>query len=78
MSETVKATIIGTIIIGVFMLVSVKMATSSAWDLARSTRTYVEAQKGELKEIVKLEQKKAKDVVLQAAVLENQAPKAKK
>ena len=77
MSETVKATIIGTIIVGVFMLVSVKMITSSAWDLARSTRTYVEAQKEELKAIVKLEQKKAKDVVLQAAVLEK-ASKAKK
>jgi Na+/H+-translocating membrane pyrophosphatase len=77
MSETVKATIIGTIIVGVFMLVSVKMITSSAWDLARSAKTYVEAQKDELKAIVKIEQKKAKDVILQAAVLEN-APKTKK
>lgn len=78
MSETVKATIIGTIIVGVFMLVSVKMATSSAWDLARSARAYVEAQKSELKAIVKVEQKKAKEVVLQAAAMENHASKAKK
>jgi hypothetical protein len=69
MSETLKATIVGTIIIGIFMLISVKMATMSIDHMAIKTRAYIEAQKIELKEVVKLEQKKAKDVALQAACL---------
>jgi hypothetical protein len=65
MSETLKATIVGTIIIGIFMLISAKMVTSSVWDLAHHTRSYLEAQKVELKQIVKFEQRKAKDVFLE-------------
>jgi hypothetical protein len=71
MSETLKATIVGTIIIGIFMLISVKMATMSVEHMAVKTRAYIEAQKVELKEVVKLEQKKAKDVALQAACMNN-------
>ena len=62
MSETLKATIVGTIIIGIFMLVSVKMVTGTAWELARDTRSYVEVQKMELKRFVKAEKHKAKEV----------------
>ena len=69
MGETLKSTIIGTIIIGIFMLISVKMVTGSVESMAIKTRAYIEAQKVELKEVVKLEQKKAKDVALQAACI---------
>jgi hypothetical protein len=67
MGETVKATIIGTIIIGIFMLISVKMTLNTAWDMARKTKAYVESQKVELKQIVKIEKHKAADVILNAA-----------
>jgi hypothetical protein len=65
MSETVKATIIGTIIIGIFLLISTKMVTSTVWDITRHAKTYVEAQKIELKKIVKAEKRKAKEVFLE-------------
>jgi hypothetical protein len=77
MGETLKSTIVGSIIIGIFMLISVKMATSSIESMAMRTRAYIEAQKVELKEVVKLEQKKAKDVALQAACM-NSCPMMKK
>lgn len=67
MSETVKATIIGTIIIGVFMLLSVKVCTNTAWDMARSVKIYIEAQKVEFKRVIKEEKHKAADVMLKAA-----------
>ena len=67
MSETVKATIIGTIIVGIFMLISVKICVNTAWEMARSTKAYVDSQKIELKRIVKEEQHKAADVILKAA-----------
>ncbi len=67
MSETVKATIIGTIIIGVFMLVSVKMVTGTVWDMAQRTRQYVEVNKVEARRLVKQEKRKAKEIYLNAA-----------
>ncbi|MDD5675667.1 MAG: hypothetical protein PHC61_15975 [Chitinivibrionales bacterium] len=77
MGETLKATIVGTIIIGIFMLISVKMAIGSVETMALKTRAYIETQKVELKQIVKAEQKKAKDVALQAACMTS-CPMAKK
>jgi Na+/H+-translocating membrane pyrophosphatase len=70
MSETVKATIIGTIIVGIFMLISVKICVNTAWDMARSGKTYIEAQKVEIKRVIKEEKHKAADVVLKAAETE--------
>jgi len=67
MSETLKSTIVGTIIIGIFMLISVKMITATVWDLARSSKAYIEAQKIEVKKIAKREKHKAKDVALEVA-----------
>jgi uncharacterized protein (DUF2252 family) len=67
MSEPVKATIIGTIIVGIFMLLCTKMATRTVWDLARSTKSYVEMQKAEAKRVVKAEKSKATDVFLEGA-----------
>jgi hypothetical protein len=67
MSETVKATIIGTIIVGLFMLVSVKMATNAMWHVAHSTREYVEMQKADMKQFILSEKHKAKEVCLEAA-----------
>lgn len=69
MSETLKSTIVGTIIIGLFMIACTKMATNTVVKLAKATKSYVEFQKAEAKAIVKLEQSKAKDVYLQAAGL---------
>lgn len=69
MGETVKATIVGTIIIGIFMLISVKMATSSAWEMARTARAYLETKKVEAVRIVKEEKRKAKEVFLEGAKL---------
>jgi hypothetical protein len=80
MSETLKSTIVGTIIIGIFMLLCTKMATSSVWNLAYHTRNYIEAEKVELKQVIKSEQRKAKDVYLEGT-MEKLAPvsaKAKK
>lgn len=71
MSETVKATIIGTIIIGVFMLISIKICVNTAWNMARSTKAYVEEQKVEIKRVIKEEKHKAADVVLKAAEVES-------
>jgi Na+/H+-translocating membrane pyrophosphatase len=71
MSETVKATIIGTIIIGIFMLISVKICVNTAWTMARSSKAYIEEQKVELKRIVKEEKHKAADIVLKAAETES-------
>lgn len=68
MGDTVKATVVGTIIIGIFMVICTKMVTSTVWDMARATKSYVEVQKAEAKRIVKQEKAKAKDVVLEAAV----------
>jgi hypothetical protein len=70
MGETVKATIIGTIIIGIFMLVSVKMVTGTVWDLSRQVKHYVEANKVEAKKVIKLEKRKAKEVLLDAAKIQ--------
>ena len=70
MSETVKATIIGTIIIGVFMLISVKICVNTAWAMARSGKAYIEAQKSEIKHVIKEEKHKAADVILKAAETE--------
>jgi hypothetical protein len=67
MSETLKSTIVGTIIIGIFMLISMKMATNTMWSMARTARAYIEVQKAELRGIVKNEKHKAKDVALQFA-----------
>lgn len=67
MSETVKATIIGTIIIGVFMLASVKMVTGTVWDMARRTRAFVELNKEEARRIVIQEKRKAKEIYMEAA-----------
>jgi hypothetical protein len=64
MNQTVKATVIGTIIIGLFMIVCTKIVTNSAWQMARAGKQYVEAQKVEAKQIVKAEQSKAKEVYL--------------
>ena len=52
------------------MLIGVKMITNTAWDMARAAKAYVEAQKAELKPIVKAEKRKAKDVFLQAAEMQ--------
>ena len=67
MSETVKATIIGTIIIGLFMLASVKVASNTAFNMARKTRNYIEANKVEARRIVKQEKRKAKEIYMDAA-----------
>mgnify|MGYP000596945317 CR=1 FL=1 len=67
MSETLKSTIVGTVIIGIFMLISVKMVTGTVWDMARRTKVYVEAQKAEMKQIVKREKHKAADVAINVA-----------
>jgi hypothetical protein len=67
MSETVKATIVGTIIIGIFMLASVKMVTGTVWEMARRTKAYVEVNKEEARQIVKQEKRKAKEIYLEAA-----------
>ena len=67
MSETVKATIIGTIIIGLFMLASVKMVTGTAWEMARRARAYVDLNKEEVRKIVIQEKRKAKEIYLEAA-----------
>jgi hypothetical protein len=69
MSETLKATIVGTIIIGIFMLISVKMATATMWNIAHRARAYVEVQKKDFVQIVKAEKHKAKEVYLEAAKL---------
>ena len=75
MSETLKSTIVGTIIIGIFMLISVKMITGTVWDMARRTRVYVEAQKMEKREIVKREKHKAADVAMDVAQTMTMQPK---
>jgi Na+/H+-translocating membrane pyrophosphatase len=67
MSETLKSTIAGTIIIGIFMLISMKMVTGTMWDMARKAKAYVEVQKTELKQIVKAEKHKATDVAIDVA-----------
>ncbi len=72
MSETVKATIIGTIIIGIFMLVSVKMATGTVWEMARRTRQYIEVNKLDAQRIVRQEKRKAKEVFLDAAKIQTE------
>ena len=70
MSETVKATIIGTIIVGIFMLISVKMVTGTVWEMARKAKYYVEVNKLEAKKIIKQEKRKAKEVILDAAQIQ--------
>ena len=67
MSETVKATIIGTIIIGIFLLVSVKMVTGTVWDMSRKVKQYIEVNKIEAKKIVRQEKRKAKEIYMDAA-----------
>jgi hypothetical protein len=67
MGEQVKATIIGTIIVGIFMLISVKMTLNTAWDMARKTKAYIEVQKIDLKRIVKAEKHKTADVLMKSA-----------
>ena len=67
MSETVKATIIGTIIIGIFMLVSVKMVTGTVWEMSRRVKAYIEVNKVEAKRIIKAEKRKAKEIYMDAA-----------
>ena len=67
MSETVKAAIVGSIIIGIFMLISVKMVTNKAWKAARTAKAYIEIQKQELKPIVKREKAKAKELAIETA-----------
>lgn len=63
----VKSTIVGTIIIGIFMMVCTMMVTSTVKHLAHSTRQYIDQQKREAKAIVKQEKAKAKDVFLEGA-----------
>jgi len=72
MSETVKATIIGTIIIGIFMLISVKMVTGTVWDMSRRVKQYIEVNKIEAKKIVKQEKRKAKEIYMDAAKVQSQ------
>ena len=67
MSETVKATIVGTIIIGIFMLISVKMVTGTVWEMSRRVKHYIEVNKVEAKRIVKQEKRKAKEIYMDAA-----------
>jgi hypothetical protein len=64
MGGSVKATVVGTIIIGIFMVICTKMVTNSAFTMARSVKNYVEAQKLEAKRIVKAEKAKAKETYL--------------
>ncbi len=71
MSETVKATIIGTIIIGIFMLVSVKMVTGTVLDMSRRVKQYIEVNKVEAKRIVKHEKRKAKEIYMDAAKVQS-------
>ena len=66
MGETVKATIIGTIIIGIFMLISVKMVTGSVWDMSRRVKQYIEVNKVEAKRIVRQEKRKVKEIYMDA------------
>jgi hypothetical protein len=75
MGETVKATVIGTIIIGIFMLMCTLMVTHTVQDLAQKTRHYVEAQKVEMKHIVLSEKRKAKEVFLEGAAIASGAKK---
>jgi hypothetical protein len=75
MGETVKATVIGTIIIGIFMLMCTFMVTHTVQDLAHKTRQYVEAQKMEMKHVVLAEKRKAKEVFLEGASLAADAKK---
>ena len=72
MSETVKATIIGTIIIGIFMLASVKMVTGTVWDMSKGVKAYIEVNKVEVKRVVKQEKRKAKEIYLDAARVQGQ------
>ena len=72
MSETVKATIIGTIIIGIFMLASVKMVTGTVWQMSRRVKQYIEVNKVEVKKVVKQEKRKAKEIYLDAARVQGQ------
>ncbi len=67
MSETIKATIIGTIIIGLFMLGSVKIMTNTVWNISRKSREYVDINKKEVLRIFREEKRKAKEVYLEAA-----------
>lgn len=71
MSETVKSTIIGTIIIGIFMLVSVKMVTGTVWDMSRQVKKYIEVNKVEAKKIVRQEKRKAKEIYMDAAKVQS-------
>jgi len=75
MGETVKATVIGTIIIGIFMLMCTFMVTQTVQNLARKTRQYIEAQKVEMKHVVLAEKRKAKEVFLEGATLASDAKK---
>ena len=77
MSDMVKSTIIGTIIIGIFMLFSVKMATSTMWNIARTSKQYVEVQKADIKQFIIAEKRKAKEVYLEAAQTQAAVPAAK-
>lgn len=72
MSETVKATIIGTIIIGIFMLISVKMVTGTVWEMSRRVQQYIEVNKNEAIRIVKQEKRKAKEIYIDAARIQSQ------
>lgn len=75
MGQTVKATVVGTIIIGVFMVICTWMATNAAWDMARAARRYVDAQKVDVKEFILNEKHKAKEVFLEGAVISAPAKK---
>lgn len=72
MSETVKATIIGTIIIGIFMLISVKMATNTVWKMAQGTKQYIEINKEDARQIIKREKRKAKEIYWKAAEIQKE------
>ena len=65
MGQTVKATVVGTVIIGVFMLLCTWMATNAAWDMARATRRYVDSQKVDVRSFILSEKRKAKEVFLE-------------
>jgi hypothetical protein len=54
------------------MLVSVKMATGTVWEMARRTRQYIEVNKLDAQRIVRQEKRKAKEVFLDAAKIQTE------
>jgi hypothetical protein len=78
MSETLKATLLGTLIIAICMLISVKVITNTLWDISHEALTYnIQAQTGFLKALVKIEGDVAQKSSLGAASKVQEVPQLK-